>query len=237
MQGKLSVVMPVHNEAETLGENVLRLERYLKGRFQSYEIVLSEDGSTDGTIGIMKGLASKRVTCLHDNRRLGKGAAILRGFSRSTGDSVFIMDADLPAGVDCIQRMVGLLEDYDMVLASRLARGSEAARSGQRKFLSRGYNVLARLLFRTGVHDHQCGVKAIKRTSLREIAPSLSAKGFFWDTEMVVRARQKGFRIKEFPVKWLERPSGKSSVRLRRDVFSMGTAMVKFWIKASLFRE
>jgi glycosyltransferase involved in cell wall biosynthesis len=237
MHEKLSIIVPVHNEAENIRKNILRLERYLNENCPFHEIVLSEDGSTDRTAEILRKLAGGRIILLHDDRRLGKGAAISKAIGASSGDYIFIMDADLPVGLDCIQKMTRLLPDYDIVLGSRLIRGSETIRSGQREFLSKGYNLLARLLFRTGVKDHQCGVKAIKRSALKKIVPIISARGFFWDTEMIVRARMNGLRIAEFPIRWEERSEGESKVLLYKDIFGIGTSVIKFWIKVFVFRE
>src|SRR4030042_80358 len=206
MEKEISVIIPACNEAQSIERNVLMLEEFLGRNYRSHEIIVAEDGSTDGTDRILGELSSRNANImhLHSDRKLGKGRAISMAFLSSCGRKVLLIDADFPVGLECIPRMTGLLESNDLVLGSRFTKGSSAERSLKRAFLSVSYNSFVRLLFRTGIRDHQCGVKAM-RSSLKGVVLEVRENGFFWDTELIVRARQRNRKLFETPITWRER--------------------------------
>ena len=228
---EIAVIVPARNEAECIEENMLALEGFLASNFPSHEIIISEDGSTDGTGRIAASLSARNrdIIHLHSDKRLGKGKAINNAILSSGARSILIMDADLPAGLSCIPRMVRLLDDNDIVMGSRLAKGSVVERSMARSFTSISYNTFVRLLFRTGVRDHQCGVKAM-RGSLKDVVLGMRESGFFWDTELIVRARRRNRRLSEMPISWREREKGTSKISLL-EIFRMGRSALKFWYR------
>ncbi len=86
---------------------------------------------------------------------------------------------------------------------------------------------LTRVLLKSKIKDHQCGFKAFKRALLFDILDGIKDNHWFWDTEVLVRAQRKGYRIKEFPVRW--RSDKKTKVDLKRDVFGRGTQIIRLW--------
>jgi glycosyltransferase involved in cell wall biosynthesis len=228
---EVSVVIPAFNESRIIGRNIRTLDGFLKENFRPYEIVVSEDGSTDGTDRILHSLSqtNHNITHLHSKERLGKGRALNKALLASSGRSIFMMDADFPVGLECIIRMVGYLERKDIVIGSRMMKRSVIRRSLSRSLASLFYNTLVRLLFHTGVRDHQCGVKAFRREVLSEILPHMRSNNFFWDTEFLVNAKGCGYRILEVPIEWKDRGSGKSKVSVPRDGLEMARNLLNFW--------
>jgi glycosyltransferase involved in cell wall biosynthesis len=148
---EISVLIPAYNEADSIRQNIEHLDAFLKENCSSYEIVVSEDGSTDGTDRILKELAGREIiTHLHSSIRLGKGKAVRNAFFASSGERVFFTDADFPMEMEDIPKMLGLLGRYNMVIGSR-SKGISAERSFARKMFSIYYNSFVRLLFRTGI--------------------------------------------------------------------------------------
>jgi len=238
MAKEIAVIVPAWNEAECIEENILALDGFLGSNFSSHEIIISEDGSTDGTDRIAGSLSarSSNIIHLHSDARLGKGKAMTNAILASGAKNIFLMDADFPAGLSCIPRMTGLLEGSELVLGSRFKKGSAAERSLMRAFASISYNVLVRLLFRTGVRDHQCGVKAM-RSSLKDVVLEMRKSGFFWDTELIVKARQRGLRITEVPIAWRERRVGASKISVFKEAYRMGKDAITLWYKLNWMKQ
>ncbi len=238
MEKEIAAIIPACNEAGSIEKNILALEDFLRHNYSSYEIIVSEDGSTDGTNEIVRKLSSKNAAIihLHSDKRLGKGKAISNAILSSHSKSIFLTDADFPADMRCITQMTGLLDRYDMVLGTRLKKGGKAKRPFMRSFLSHSYNSLVRLAFRTGISDHQCGVKAFRRDALAELIPQVESRGFFWDSELIVMARKRDYRIAEVPLTWKDRKRGKSKVSVLKESYRMGKDTAKLWYRIN-FRK
>ncbi len=211
----ISVVIPAYNEAGRLERNIEALISFLRSNFQDFEIIISEDGSTDGTDEIARNLAERYpfVTHLHSDERLGKGKAVLNGIMAARSDVVVYMDADLSTDLSHLHELVNAIRNgYDIAIGSRLMKSSEAERPFTRDFPSRVYNLLVRALLRSKIHDHQCGFKAFKKDKILKIAEKAKDNHWFWDTEILVLAQKEGMRIREIPVKWTHIQDGSVSV-------------------------
>lgn len=227
---RISVIIPVYNEASILEQNIRAVDDILRRVGFSYEIVIAEDGSSDGSYGVARKLAgeNKHIVVLHSDIRLGKGESFRRGFKASRGDVIVFLDADLPVKLDHIPRLLSLLDEgYDIVIGSRNIRGADVERTLLREVASRAYNLFVRLLFRDGIHDHQCGFKVFRREAIESVIYEVESKGFIFDTELLIRAKRKGLRVIEVPIVWRE-PEGRSSkVRIIRDGIRMGIELLR----------
>lgn len=230
----ISVLIPACNEAGFIRQNIEILDDFLGKSFRSHEIIVAEDGSTDGTDRILKAMADeKRIIHLHSDKRLGKGKAITNAFFASSGRIILFTDADFPTDMKSMLRMTSLLERHDMVVASRIKKGSISKRSLSRRMFSISYNSIVRLLFRTGIRDHQCGIKAFRRDSCAGIFRQIVSSGFFWDTELIVRSVKSNLSIFEMPIAWNERKHGRSKVSICRESWRMGKSLIRFWYQMS----
>jgi len=225
----LSAVIPVYNDEESLRTAIPRSLDALEKTGLSFELIVAEDGSTDGSAAVVREWErlDNRVRLLHSDLRLGRGKALSRAFSSARGEIVCYYDVDLATDIGHLAELVGAIrEGYDIATGSRLLPESRIARSGGRELASRGYNFLVRTILRSRVHDHQCGFKAFRRERLLSLLPSVRDTHWFWDTEVLVRAQARGYSIREFPVRWRE---GRGTTVRRKDVFQMGRAIFRLW--------
>lgn len=194
----ISVVIPAHNAADTLP---LLLNQLRQKKFEK-EIIVVEDGSTDGTKEFLAG--QKDIVVLSEKIRAGKGAALNRGFMAAKGDVIAMMDADLSIAPFTLVELTSELNGADMVIGSRKVDGAhvEIQQPPARQFLGQLFSLYHRLLFGWSFLDTQCGIKLFKRPVLSAILP-LSSKGFAVDIEIIWKAVKNGFVVKEIPITWI----------------------------------
>lgn len=221
---EVSLVLPAYNEAERIVRCVERAVETLEKITPSFEVIIAEDGSTDETPSLAAELADiyAQVRHLHSDTRLGRAGGMVRAFRVAEGEILAFMDVDLATDLSHLQELIQAIRDgFDVATGSRLMKESDVTRSFKRTILSRGYNFLVRLLLKSKIRDHQCGFKAFRRDMLFEIIDELEDEHWFWDTELLVLAQKKGYRIYEFPVKWVDGEMTK--VNLSSDTFEMGS--------------
>ncbi|MFO7966445.1 MAG: flippase-like domain-containing protein [Archaeoglobaceae archaeon] len=228
---KISVILPAYNEAKRLPEAVDSVKKYLEDTGYNYEVVIAEDGSTDGTDKIATELSQEdsRVQHLHSKERLGRGKALRKSFESAEGEIVAYMDVDLSTHMKHLKELIDSIavEGHDIATGSRLMKGSRTERPAKRDVASKGYNFLIRLLLGSKLHDHQCGFKAFKKDVIMELAGDVDDNHWFWDTEVLVLAQRRGYRVKEFPVEWEH--GGETKVSLGKDVAYMGSQILRLW--------
>jgi hypothetical protein len=233
----LSAILPVHNEAAIVAQSVAKLEKALDLLGTDYEIILCEDGSSDGSGTVARKLAqvkSGKIRALVSEKRLGRGLALANALRAARGDVAIYMDADLATNLSHVKELSDEIErGADISTGSRLVPGSMVrGRSRAREFFSRAYNLLLRLLFRTSVHDHQCGFKAFRLSSVLPLLGNVKNAHWFWDSELLIRAQAAGLTVSEMPVEWSDRK--KSSVQLQSDILQMGMSAlllrIRMWL-------
>jgi glycosyltransferase involved in cell wall biosynthesis len=228
---EVSVVFPAYNEADALEAAVEKVTKALNEFARSYEVIIAEDGSTDGTDKLAAALAEKYpfVKHIHGEKRLGRGIALKNAFKQSSGEVLVYMDLDLATDLKHLRALVGAVESegYDFATGSRMLPESNVERSGTRNIASKTYNFMVRALLGSKVKDHQCGFKAFRREPLMQLLDEVGAGHWFWDTEILVRAYLRGYKIKEIPVSW--RGGRETKVRLLKDSLNM------FWQAFSLW--
>jgi hypothetical protein len=134
---------------------------------------------------------------------------------RSRAQVVSYMDVDLSTDLDAYSALVRAIaeEGYDVAIGCRLGSGSVVlGRRFTREVTSRGYNLITELAFRTAVVDAQCGFKAMSRAAADKLLPQVVDDGWFFDTELLIRAEKSGCGIKQVPVRWTDDPN--SHVRI-----------------------
>ncbi len=213
---RLEVTVPVFNEEAELAGSIERLRVFLAAQAGwGWRIVIAENGSTDRTWAVALELAARyeEVQAVHRDRA-GRGGALKAAWLASDAEVLSYMDVDLSTELACFPPLIGAVAggQADVAIGSRLLRASAVRRSWQREVLSRGYNQLARGWLGLGVRDTQCGFKALSRQAAQALLPHVEDNGWFFDTELLFRARAGGWRIAEVPVRWVE--DGDSRVRL-----------------------
>jgi len=217
---ELSILLPAYNEASQIQRCIIEVEAAVRKLSNSYEIIVSEDGSTDGTDAIVLEMAkvNPNLCLLHSPERLGKGKAIKRAVNHSRGKIITFMDVDLATDLVCLPKVLTIVkENGGMAIGSRHVTGAVVQRHTKRTLFSLAYNAFVRLMFFDGIRDHQCGFKTMNRNIAVAVLNISKSDGYFFDTEMIVRCKNLGYPVTEVPVCWIERNKGGSKVSPVRD--------------------
>lgn len=220
---KLSLCIPMYNESAIIAETAKTLSAYMQANFSDYEILFSDDGSTDGSADIVRNLALPRVRVIGyaDNR--GKGSAVRAAMLAADGDVIMFTDSDLAYGTDVIRRVWDRMTDDgapDVLVGSRnISEDGYEGYTFSRKIASKAY---IRLLCAVGglrLSDSQCGCKAFSGAAAKAIFSRCEVNGFAFDFEAILLAQKLGYSIGELPVKVINHRASK--VRLISDACRM----------------
>jgi len=207
---EVNITIPVYNEENAIINCIEILRDFLHKNVNfKWTIIIADNASTDTTLDIAKELAKKYPDVTYNHIDLkGRGRALRKVWLESKSDIVSYMDVDLSTGLDAFPPLIESISsgDYDIATGSRLMRGSRVKRSPKREFTSRSYNLMIKSLFLSKFHDAQCGFKAMSRKAADEIIPLVQNQKWFFDSELLIIAEKKGYRIKEIPVEWIEDP-------------------------------
>jgi glycosyltransferase involved in cell wall biosynthesis len=216
---RVDLVIPVLNEAHVLEGSVDRVRAFL-GEHPEYDwrVVIVDNGSTDGTDGVARRLVSRfrqDVQFMQLPQR-GRGRALRQAWSQSDADVLCYTDVDLSTELAALPKLVSAILErgFGVATGSRLMRESRTKRSFKREFISRCYNLLVKGLLGVSFSDAQCGFKAVSRQVVTEIIPDVRDQSWFFDTELMVLAEKRGYRIEDVPVTWIE--DDDSRVRILR---------------------
>jgi glycosyltransferase involved in cell wall biosynthesis len=221
----LSVVLPAYNEEPNIEAVVRQAFDCLPELAERFEVIVVDDGSTDGTAGVVESLLPEhhpRLRLLRHERNQGYGAALRTGFSRVRYENAFYTDADRQFDIAELEYLLPLLEEYDAVVGFRVYRYDSATRL----VASTIYNWIVRILFRVRVRDVDCSFKLFRREVIDKI--TIECTDFFVDTELVAKARKWNFRIVEKGVRHYARVAGETSVQ-PSDVPRTLRTIVRMW--------
>ncbi|MFI5182756.1 MAG: dolichyl-phosphate beta-glucosyltransferase [Vicinamibacteria bacterium] len=201
----LSIVIPAYNEALRLPPTLKRLRDYLATRPGSHEVLVVDDGSSDGTAEAARGVDCPGLEIVRTETNRGKGHAVRVGMLRARGARRLMTDADLSTPIEDLDRLLPrLAEGYDVAIGSRALSGAniEVHQPWYRENAGRVFNLLVRLLVLPGLHDTQCGFKVWSGDAAREAFSLGRLDGFCFDVEALYLARRRGRRIAEVPITW-----------------------------------
>jgi glycosyltransferase involved in cell wall biosynthesis len=212
----IDIVVPVYNEEPALAASIRRLHAFLEDGFPfSWRIVIADNASTDATPVVAAALADELagVAVLRLEEK-GRGRALRTAWAQSPADVVAYMDVDLSTDLRGLLPLVApLLSGHsDVAIGTRLARGANVRRGPKRELISRGYNAILHAVLRAGFSDAQCGFKALRADTARELLPEVRDDAWFFDTELLVRAQRRGLRIHEVPVDWVDDPDSRVDI-------------------------
>jgi len=222
----LSIVIPTFNEAARIGESLRRVGAFMALKDWQWELIVADDGSTDGTAGIVqthqRNQKNQNIRFIPAEKNEGKGSAVKRGVLASRGRAILVTDADLSAPIKEVDKLLGAIEKgSDVAIGSRAVRskGCDVQQSPKRWFTGRVFNLLVTLLALRGYDDTQCGFKCFKREAAMDLFGAQTLKGFCFDVEILLLARKKGYKVSEVPVMWRE--AAGSKVNLIRHSLAM----------------
>lgn len=228
----LSLIIPAYNESGRVQKTLETVKAYLETTGHSYEIILVDDGSTDGTGALMRDSVadddSIRVISYDKNR--GKGYAVRQGVLAAHGEYIAFSDADLSAPIAELQKLFysGIDKGYDIAIGSRAVKGAHI--TGHQPFYreigGKTLNLVVRLLAVRGIHDTQCGFKLFRGDAARAIFEKCFLNGWGFDIEVLYLARRMGFTIAEVGVEWSHGEGSKlhplqAGLQVLRDIVKM----------------
>jgi dolichyl-phosphate beta-glucosyltransferase len=214
---RYSIVVPAFNEVDRLPSYLEEIVGFFDGRGEPYEVVVVDDGSTDGTIAAVRALAARHpaVRLLPLGRNRGKGAAVRAGMLSATGALRLFTDADGATPITELKRLEpALAGGADVVIGSRVLADPAVAVHAQAHRVAAGrlFNWLVARLGLRGVADSQCGFKLFTAAAAGRLFRALETEGFAFDVELLLRAQAAGVRVVEVAVNWADQPGSKVGV-------------------------
>jgi dolichyl-phosphate beta-glucosyltransferase len=206
----LSIVIPAFNEEQRIQPTLEHLHRFLASRTMSWEIVVVDDGSADGTVGLVERLAltipNLRVIASTPNR--GKGSAVRIGMLAARGRIRVMCDADGSMPAEELPRLLAPISigDVEIAIGSRYAEGARAndTQPLYRRLWSRLCNKVVQRALVPGVRDTQCGFKAFTAKAAVDLFERARIDGWAFDLEILALARRRGYGIAEIGVAWVD---------------------------------
>nr|CAG4645031.1 EOG090X0B9X [Leptodora kindtii] len=216
---KYSILLPTYNEKDNLPIIIWLIVKAFEESGHEYEVIVIDDGSPDGTLEVAKQLqkiyGEEHIVLRPREKKLGLGTAYIHGIKHATGNYIIIMDADLSHHPKFIAQFIEKQKEknYDVVSGTRYSgNGGVFGWDFKRKLISRGANYVTQVLLRPGASDLTGSFRLYKKSVLEKLVQSCKSKGYVFQMEMVVRARQLGFTIGEVPISFVDRVYGESKL-------------------------
>jgi dolichol-phosphate mannosyltransferase len=227
---RVLVIVPTYNEAE----NILGVLARLRAAVPDADVLIADDNSPDGTGKLAAELAAgdSQVHVLHRPGKAGLGAAYLAGFDWGLGrgyDVLVEMDADGSHRPEDLPRLLAAVDGADLVLGSRWVPGGEVVNwPATRKLISRGGTLYAKLALGIPIRDATGGFRAFRAATLRGLDISgVASQGYCFQIDLAWRAVQRGFRVVEVPITFVEREHGVS--KMNRGIVAEALWRVTAW--------
>jgi dolichyl-phosphate beta-glucosyltransferase len=236
---QLSIIVPAHNEEHRLPK---MLDEYLPFFARVYgndfEMLVVINGSSDETEMITGKYAAKypQLQCIVEPRKIGKGGAIMIGFSRAAGTLVGFVDADGSTPPASFQDLVESIGPSDAIIASRRLRGAQVRprQPWSRRMASRLFNIWVHVLFGLHFSDTQCGAKLMKNSAVRQILPNLGITRWAFDVDLLFQLHRAGYKTIEIPTVWHDVAG--SRLEIARASMEMFAALVRLRLVYSSFK-
>jgi glycosyltransferase involved in cell wall biosynthesis len=225
IQGKLSVVLPVHNEIVNLPAVITRTLTVLPNLVEQFELIIVDDGSTDGTGALLDSVAAEdtRVIAVHHPKNRGYGSALRSGFAAATGDFIMFMDADQQFDIADLTFLAPFIGDYDIVAGYRAGRND----APHRLLFALMFKTAMRILFGIRQRDIDCAFKVFRADLLRSM--ELTSPGALINSEILAKAQRTGASWVEVGVNHYPRMSGESSGGSAKVVFRAMKETLVLW--------
>jgi dolichyl-phosphate beta-glucosyltransferase len=222
---EISIIIPAFNEERRLPKTLDRIHAYLSARGLRGEIIVVDDGSSDGTPALVENAQRiyPELRLIANGQNRGKGFSVRHGMLEARGEFALFTDADLSAPIEEADRLLAAIRErgYDGAIGSRALDRKliEVHQSPVREFAGIVFNRIVRMLTSTDFADTQCGFKAFRMSRARPIFERQRVEGFGFDPEILFLAQRYGLRIAEVPVRWAHDPATK--VHVVRDSIHM----------------
>ena len=221
--GKVSLIIPCYNENKRLDNLLITLKSFDKKWTQPLEIIIVDDGSTDGSA---KSIESKFKEAFSSNvnfllipltQNVGKGGALKAGVEQATGDYLLTLDADMATQPITLKKWLGILEnkrfdENEILIGSREHEDSKIEGQPLRRVAGLVFNFIIQLFTNINLRDTQCGFKLYPKTIGKSLFANLKTNGWAHDVELLYRAKMEGYPIQPMPIKWTHQDDSKISL-------------------------
>ncbi|XP_041378815.1 LOW QUALITY PROTEIN: dolichol-phosphate mannosyltransferase subunit 1-like [Gigantopelta aegis] len=223
-EDKYTVLLPTYEERENLPLVIWLLVQHFEESGYNYEVIIIDDNSPDGTLDVAKQLqkiyGEEKIVLRPRPAKLGLGTAYIHGIKHATGNFIILMDADLSHHPKFIPTFIKKQQegDYDIVTGTRYSLGGGVyGWDLHRKVISRGANFLAQILLRPSASDLTGSflilcVRLYRKEVLEHLISLCISKGYVFQMEMIVRARENGYTLGEVPITFVDRLYGESKL-------------------------
>ncbi len=215
---KLVIAIPAYNEELILEKSILKLFSFCRDNLKlDWQIVIADNNSNDRTAVIAQKLAAEfpKVSYLFVSKK-GKGVAIKTAWQENPADIYCFMDADLATDLSALPFLIeAIIEGSDVAIGNRFHPQSKVKRSLVRKLVSQSYRLFLKIILGLKINDVPCGFKAINSKVAKELLGQIKNKEWFFDSELVILAEKKGYKIKEIPVIWRDPREGLDKSRVK----------------------
>jgi len=212
----LSVFFPCYNEEKNIGTLLDKTLEFIPTIASDYEIIVVDDGSSDGTLKIAQSYSIKnpQIKVVRHETNKGYGAALKTGFEHSEKDYIFFTDGDNQFEISELTRFLPYLRDFDIVAGYRIKRRDNF----QRRLNAKSFRLLVQVLFGLKITDLNCAFKIFKREVVKNL--EIKSSGAFINAEVLIRAMKKGYKMKEvgvnhYPRQWGTQTGAHPKVILR----------------------
>ncbi len=211
----ISIVIPAYNEEKRIKGSLSETCAFLNNSGWNYEIIVVDDGSSDGTSQIVESMVTyfPNVTLVRYEKNKGKGHALRTGVLLTKGDFVLVMDADLSTPIEELQKLMPHLSGggFDIAIGSRALALSDIIKKQPwwRRGMGKTFNQIVKMLVIGGFSDTQCGFKLFTGDVARNLFLEAKIDRFAYDVEILARAKRKGCGIKEVPIRWIDSPESR----------------------------
>jgi dolichyl-phosphate beta-glucosyltransferase len=225
---RLSVVIPMYNETGRIRDTIPTMLDYFRKQRYRHEFVVVDDGSQDGTADLARELFPPEKTRVLEKRpNRGKGSAVKAGMLAARGEWILFCDADLSTPPEELDRLWEWTNEYEIIIGSRKMEGANIVRHQPlwRESLGKVFTWLTNRLATRGISDVTCGFKLFSHEAAQALFSRSRIRDWSFDAEVLFIAQRRGFRVKEVPVTWHDKPGTK--VRIVRDAINALRGLAK----------
>ncbi|MFC2049005.1 glycosyltransferase [Elusimicrobiota bacterium] len=225
----VTIIIPAYNDENIIGSSIEKVISYFSSINYNYELIIIDDGSTDGTIDIIKTNMNRypAIRLITNTKNCGKGFSVKKGIETAIGEFILFTDSDLQIHIDQFEYFLNHLKnDNQLIIASRLKKQSEVTgKQPFKRLIARLIlHYLTKLILFNDIADPQCGFKLFPAKFAKDIFKKISIPGFGFDLELLYLWKKNSGEVIELPVKWHVNLSSKVSIlrdgfRIFLDIF------------------